>query len=98
MRRMPAQEISQYLGRVLRDQPEFKAASPGRLPDMNERISAVCAALVRAIDTQRMMVIATEDGSHRFGVEEPDPAGPARWYDGYMGGAHDGSASRRGEN
>ena len=92
MRRMPAREVAQHLGRVLRECDEFKAPTPADTVDKNRRIGEVAAALVRSIDSDFMMVIHTDQG--RWGIDEPDPAGPARWYDGYSGGAHNGSATR----
>lgn len=91
---MPAKEIAQRFGSVLRNFPEFKAKRPGELYDLNDRLSMVTAALAQSIDNDFMMVIHTDGG--RWGVDEADPAGPARWPDGYQGGAHDGSARRVG--
>lgn len=92
MRRMPSREIANHLGRVLRTCDEFRAKSPGDLVDINFRVSAVASQLVAAIDGEFMMVIHSEGG--KWGEGEPDPAGPARWPEGYNGGAHDGSATR----
>lgn len=92
MRRMPHAEIAIHLGRVLRSCAEFKPASPAGSVDTNRRISVVARQLAEAIDNSFAMVIHTDQG--QWGVHEPDPAGPARWPEGYNSGAHDGSATR----
>jgi len=100
MRRMPDDELASVFGTVLREQPEFKPSSPAQSVDTNQRIKVVTRALAAALNKPFSMVIHTDprpDGlSGVWGVDEPDPAGPARRPDGYMDGAHDGSATRRG--
>ncbi len=100
MRRMPDKEVASLFGSVLREQPEFKPASPAKSVHTNQRISAVACALAAMLNKPYCMVIHTDPRADRmsgaWGVDEPDPAGPARWHDGYNDGAHDGSATRPG--
>ena len=92
MRRMPEKEIAQRLGSVLRTFPEFSAKRPADLCSLNDRLTVITAALASCVDNDFAMVIHTDHG--KWGVDEPDPAGPARWHEGYCGGAHDGSSGR----
>jgi hypothetical protein len=97
---MPDDEIASLFGTVLREQPEFKPATPADSVDINKRIKLVTAALAATLNKPYCMVIHTDDGpdglSGKWGIDEPDPAGPARRHDRYCGGAHDGSATRAG--